>query len=90
MRKSETSRKGGAKRNNWSADDLGEQSSYEGTTEMNRRLRRGNETIGDPNARDVAGAVPEKDMPHGRELSRGRKSSVAEKSNENLPEERGQ
>lgn len=65
MRNRETL-EGETKRDNWSADDLGEQSSYEGNTEMNQRLRRGNETVGDPNARDVAGTVPEKDMPEGR------------------------
>lgn len=54
-------------KNGWSAEDLGEQSSYEGTTEMSRRLRRGDETAGNPDARDVAGAIPEEDTPHGRE-----------------------
>ena len=54
----------------WSADDLGEQSSYEGTTEIDQRLRRGDETAGDPNARDVAGAPPDNETPGARELSR--------------------
>jgi hypothetical protein len=58
------------KREGWSAQDLGEESSYEGTTEISRRLRRGDETVGNPDERDVAGAIPEKDMPHGRELRR--------------------
>lgn len=53
----------------WDADDLGEQSSYEGTTEIDRRLRRENEAQGDPDARDVAGSVPESDLPHKRESS---------------------
>ena len=52
----------------WSAEDLGEESSYEDETEISRRLRRGDETAGDPNARDVAGAVPEEDTAHGREM----------------------
>jgi hypothetical protein len=55
------------KKEGWDAEELGEQSSYEGKTEIARRLRRGDETVGDPNTRDVAGAVPEKDTPHGRE-----------------------
>jgi hypothetical protein len=55
------------KKENWSAEELGEQSSYEGTTEISRRLRRGNESEGDPDARDVAAVVPEKDTPQGRE-----------------------
>jgi hypothetical protein len=71
------------KKEGWSADDLGEQSTYEGATEISRRLRRGNETAGDPDERDVAGAVPEKDMPHGREVRRNPHSS------ENQNEKRG-
>jgi hypothetical protein len=54
-------------RDSWNVADLGEQSSYEGTTEMKRRLRRADETKGDPDARDVAGSIPKKDTPHGRE-----------------------
>lgn len=68
----------------WSADDLGEQSSYEGTTEMKQRLRRKDETFADPNSRDVAGAVAEKDTAQGRELSRKRTEPVAEKSDEEI------
>jgi hypothetical protein len=55
------------KKEGWSAEDLGEESSYEKETEISRRLRRGDETAGDPDARDVAGAVPEEHTPHGRE-----------------------
>jgi hypothetical protein len=62
------------KKEGWSAEDLGEQSMYEGTTEISRRLRRGDESAGDPNERDVAGVIPEKDMPHGREVRRRPKS----------------
>jgi hypothetical protein len=70
------------KKEEWSADDLGEQSTYEGTTEISRRLRRGDETVGDPDERDVAGAIPEKDMPHGREVRRKSHKSSAENQNE--------
>ena len=69
------------KKNGWSAEDLGEQSSYEGTTEMSRRLRRGDETAGNPDARDVAGATPEGDTPHGRE-ARDRPQESAEKKSD--------
>jgi len=72
----------GPKREGWSADDLGEQSSYEGTTEISRRLRRGNETVGDPNERDVAGAIPKEDTPHGREVRRRPRESADENSGE--------
>ncbi len=70
------------KREGWSADDLGEQSTYEGTTEISRRLRRGDETAGDPDERDVAGAIPEKDMPHGREVRRKPHRSSTEDRNQ--------
>ena len=70
------------KKEDWSAEELGEQSSYEGTTEISRRLRRGDETAGDPNARDVAGAIPEEDTPHGRELRDRPHKSAEEKSDE--------
>ena len=68
-----------SKKEGWSAEELGQQSSYEGTTEISRRLRRGNESVGDPNARDVAGAIPEKDMPHGREVRRRQHKSAKKK-----------
>jgi hypothetical protein len=63
----------------WNAEDLGEESSYEKETEISRRLRRGNETAGDPDARDVAGAVPEEDTPHGRERRDRPHESVEDK-----------
>lgn len=68
------------KKEGWSAEELGEQSIYEDTTEISRRLRRGDETVGDPNARDVAGATPEKDAPHGREARDRPHESTEEKS----------
>ena len=55
------------KRNHWSAEELGEQSSYEDETEIKRRLARGDETVGKPDERDVAGSVPVEDTPEGRE-----------------------
>ena len=66
----------------WSAEELGEESSYEDTTEIARRLRRGDETAGDPNARDVAGTIPEKDTPHGREIRDRPHESAGEESEE--------
>lgn len=65
------------KKDGWSADELGEQSSYEGATEMSRRLRRGDETAGDPDERDVAGAIPDEETPYGREI-RDRPNGLAE------------
>jgi hypothetical protein len=37
------------------AETLGNESAYEDTTEMKRRLRRGDESKGDADERDVAG-----------------------------------
>jgi hypothetical protein len=74
------------KKEGWSADELGEESSYEDETETSRRLRRGDETAGDPNARDVAGAISEQDTPHGREI-RGKPQKPAEKQDEQSAEE---
>ena len=75
------------KKEGWSAEELGEQSSYEGTTEISRRLRRGDETHGDPDARDVAGVIPEKDTPNGREAQDRPARSADEKSDESTAEE---
>src|SRR5438105_14867118 len=36
----------------WSARTLGNESPFEGATEIAKRLRRGDETFGDPNTRD--------------------------------------
>jgi hypothetical protein len=52
----------------WNAEELGEQSSYEGATEIDRRLRRGDETAGDPDARDLAGVMPDEDNSNEREV----------------------
>jgi hypothetical protein len=68
-------------KNGWRGEELGEESAYEGVTEISSRLRRGDETAGDPDARDVAGAIPVKDTPHGREASDTRRS-INERSDE--------
>ena len=41
------------------AEQLGKQSAYEDTTEFKQRLRRGDESKGDPDERDVAGDYAE-------------------------------
>lgn len=55
------------KREGWSAGELGEQSAYEDSTEIGRRLRRGDETVGDADTRDVVGGVRNEETSHGRE-----------------------
>ena len=42
-------------------EEIGEQSIYEGETEMQSRILRGDETQGDPDSRDVAGATAVRD-----------------------------
>jgi hypothetical protein len=42
-------------REGWNSDQLGEESVYEGKTENQRRMQRGDESKGDPNERDTAG-----------------------------------
>ena len=57
--KQDASEEGGAedvKRDGFSANELGGESAYDGTTEIEQRMRRGDETKGDPNERDVVGA----------------------------------
>jgi 4-hydroxy-tetrahydrodipicolinate synthase len=58
------------KKRDSAAAKLGEESSYEDETEMMRRLRRGDETKGDPDERDVAGAPDTSETPEGREEHR--------------------
>ncbi len=48
------------------AEEIGEQSIYEGETEMQSRILRGDETEGDPDSRDVAGATAVRDTPEER------------------------
>jgi len=44
-------------RDGFTAEELGEASAYNDTTEFAQQMRRGDETIGDPNDRDVVGAT---------------------------------
>ncbi|HLM56014.1 MAG TPA: hypothetical protein VK422_07765 [Pyrinomonadaceae bacterium] len=48
------------------AEEIGEQSIYEGETEMQSRILRGDESQGDPDSRDVAGATAVRDTPEER------------------------
>ncbi len=44
-------------REGFTAEELGEASAYNDTTEIAQQMRRGDETKGDPNDRDVVGAT---------------------------------
>lgn len=50
----------------FSADELGAASIYDDPTQIAQQMRRGDETKGDPNARDAAGATAVKDTQQGR------------------------
>ncbi len=45
------------RRDGFTAEELGEESAYDSTTEMAQMMRRGDESKGDPNDRDVVGAT---------------------------------
>jgi len=49
-------------RDGFTAEEIGEEAAYEDETETARRMRRGDETKGDPDERDVAGAVKSEDV----------------------------
>ncbi len=53
-------------REGFTAEELGEASAYTDSTEMAQQMRRGDETKGDPDERDVVGATDFKDVEEGR------------------------
>ena len=52
---------------NLSRNEIAEQASKPDHEQIHRQTRRGDETKGDPDERDVAGAVDFEDTPHGWE-----------------------
>lgn len=77
------------KREDWAAGELGEQSSYEDTTEIGRRLRSGDETIGDADARDLAGDAPADETPEAREDQDTLRPRSPEESTTRVPTDAG-
>jgi len=61
----------------WDADDLGTEASQMDEDEVRRRMRRGDETSGDTESRDAAGAPASIDTPHGREESKNDEPGAA-------------
>lgn len=49
-------------RDGFTAEEIGEEASYDDETETAQRMRRGDETKGDPDERDVVGAVKSEDV----------------------------
>lgn len=64
--KQDADQSGGTVQEGFSSDELGQQSSYDDATTMQRQIQRGDETKGDPNQRDHAGATDFKDTEEGR------------------------
>lgn len=63
-----------------SPDEIAEQASKPDEDQIYRQSRRGDESEGDPDARDVAGAIDFDDTPRGREE---RKHEVEEEAEDN-------
>ena len=61
-----------------SGDEILEQGSVVDADDVHRRIQRGNESVGDADARDTAGAPPSQETPHGREESKKRRSASEE------------
>ena len=76
----ESNEKSEGKREGWDVKSLSEEASQIDEDEIQRNLRRGNETEGDPDQRDNAGRSPSADTPQGREET---KNDVKGKANIN-------
>jgi len=66
-----------AKGTNLSREEIEEQASKPDHEQIYRQTRRGDETKGNPDERDVAGAIDHEDTPHGWEE---RKHEVAQEA----------
>ena len=64
-------------RQNLDLDEIVEQGSVVTSDEIHRQIRRGDETKGDPDARDAAGGPDPNETPHGREEAKNDKPGVA-------------
>jgi len=72
------------KRGGFTAEELGEASSYNDTTEFAQQMRRGDETKGDPNDRDVVGDTTAANNDDNKPVPRHQRSTddVADKNPE--------
>ena len=64
----------------WDADEVAREASQQQEDEIQRQIKRGDETKGDPNVRDIAGSVDSNETPQGREEA---KNDVSGKANTN-------
>lgn len=56
-----------SKRQGWDSDEIAEEASQKDEDEIQREMKRGDETEGNANERDDAGSVDKNETPHGRE-----------------------
>jgi len=59
------------------AEEIGEQASLKDKDEIKRQVLRGDESKGNPDERDNAGAPDPDETPHGREEAKNDKAEVA-------------
>jgi len=64
------------KQTDLNANEIVEQGSLVTPDEVHRNIRRGDETKGDPNSRDVAGSVKSNETPQGREEAKNDRRGV--------------
>jgi hypothetical protein len=62
-------------RDGFNAEELGEASAYDSTTEMAQMMRRGDESKGDPDARDVVGSTNAADHNANKPVPRHQRSA---------------
>jgi len=60
--------------------DVVEEGSYQDPDDVLRQTLRGDETKGNPDERDVAGATDFEDTPHGREETKNDKAGAANRN----------
>ncbi len=56
-----------AAKQGWAVKDLADEGSLTDEDQIQRQILRGDESKGDPDERDIAGAVEAQETPHGRE-----------------------
>lgn len=67
MEKKDEEKNPNVKREGWSAEKISEEATNKEPDEVTREMARGDETEGDADERDIAGAPEKNETPHGRE-----------------------
>jgi len=75
-----SSQGGIGQREGWDVDQLADEASQQDVNEIQRQMLRGDETKGNPNDRDIAGAVDPNETAQGREEA---KNDIKGKANAN-------